>query len=109
MEKGAGASLHPPPALFWLSKPAFFWPSTGWCDQPCTIFATSAAKSSSFFSTPSPTITRAKPVISTPASEIALRLRDHESDLAVVSGAMARSPSGDDAANGLGHDPTAEI
>lgn len=35
---------------------------------PCRVFATSAAKSSSFFSIPSPTATRAKATISTPAS-----------------------------------------
>jgi hypothetical protein len=37
-------------------------------DQPCIAFATSAAKSSSAFSMPSPTSRRTKPVISAPAS-----------------------------------------
>lgn len=37
-------------------------------DQPCITFATSAAKSSSAFSMPSPTSRRTKPVISAPAS-----------------------------------------
>ncbi len=43
--------------------------SSTYCrDQPWAAFATSAAKSSSFFSIPSPTSIRTKPVISTPAS-----------------------------------------
>jgi hypothetical protein len=37
-------------------------------NQPARVFATSAAKSSSFFSMPSPTAMRTKPTTSTPAS-----------------------------------------